>query len=540
MKKIKIILSLSFIMISLLSFSQILSKDFKVSVAKPYKVIDAGSKEYLSLDNGTVIMVKMGKGIVHIQKFDVNKMQEISRTEYKDLPKGAIFQALVKLQNKVYYIYQVYNKKNKNYDVYSREINTTTAKFETPKKIITTSRKVVNSPRPIDITAKGTGSFMGLKGYKFKTYKSFDNTKLMIKYRLRPINKDDKINYDEIGFYVFDNNMEKLWGKEYKMPYTEAQINNIAYAVSNKGNALMLIANREKKEYQLFNIDKDKLTQHNLGISTDKLIRKLEIKEKKDGKFICGGFYANGIEFKMSFSGGTFMININGLIYFVMDNQGNVSNLNTFDFTKDFIKQNLSDRQKKKIDTREAKGKAGIENLALIKFIIKDNGSAYFVGERQWTRKEFYGTSQQYVTHLSNVIVIKINNDGSLGWMKKLAKNQAGINGAGQMGIAYMEGKNADYVAYIDNPKNIALDANGGVPSAHKDGLGGYLTTYKINHKDGNLTKHTICDMKNIKGYRAYQFKPYRIFKAAEGTFLMEIYIKKKQDTMVKFELQNQ
>jgi len=539
MKKITLFITLSLIMINFLSFSQKLSKDFTVTVAKPYQVIDAGSKEYLSLDDGTVIMVKMGRGMVHIQKFNINGMSEIKRNEYNDLPKGAIFQALIKLKDKVYYIYQVYNKKAKIFDVYSREINVETAKFENPKKIITTSRKVVNSPRPIDITAKGTGSFMGLKGYKFRTYKSFDNSKLLIQYRLHPVNKNDKINYDEIGFYVFDNNMDKIWGNELKMPYTEAQINNVAYAVSSKGKALMLVANREKKDYQLFTIDNGKLTQHDLGISTKQLVRKLVVKEGKDGNFVCGGFYANGIEFKMSFSGGTFSFNVNGLMYFVMDDEGSVSNKKNYDFTKEFIKQNLSDRQKKKVEGREAKGKAGIADLSLVKFIIKDNGSAYFIGERQWTRKEFYGASQQYVTHLSNVVVIKVTSDGELAWMKKLAKNQAGVNGAGQMGIAYMEGKDADYVAYIDNPKNIALDASGGVPVAHKDGLGGFLTTYKIDHNTGNLEKHTICDMKNIKGYRAYQFKPSRIIKAGSGIFLMEIYIKKKQDTMVKFELNN-
>ncbi len=536
MKKITFFIALS--LISFLSFSQKLSNDFKVSVAKPYPVIDAGSKEYLSLDNGFALMVKMGKGIVHIQKFDVNGMKEVKRSEYKDLPKGSVFQALVKLKNKVYYIYQTYNKKAKNVDVYAREINIETAKFETPKKLFTTSRKVVSSPRPIDITAKGTGSFMGLKGYRFPVYKSFDESKFMIQYRLYPINKNDKINYDEIGFYVFDNNMEKLWGKEIKMPYTEAQINNVAYSVSSKGKALMLVANNEKKEYQLFTIENGKLTQHNLGISTKQLVRKLEIKEGKDGNFICGGFYANGIEFKMSFSGGMLSFNVNGLMYFTMDDEGNVSNKKNFDFTKEFIKQNLSNKQKEKVEKREAKGKAGIANLALVKFSVKKDGSAYFIGERQWTRKEFYGPSQQYVTHLSNVVVIKVTKDGELAWMKKLAKNQAGVNGAGQMGITYMEGKNADYVAYIDNPKNILLDANGGVPVAHKDGLGGFLTTYKIDHEIGNLEKHTICDMKNIKGYTAYQFKPTRIFKAGSGIFLMEIYIKKKQDTMVKFELQ--
>ena len=534
-----IIVLISLILISYFGFSQKLSSDFKLTTAKPYDVIDAGSKEYVALDNGFAILVKMGKGIVHIQKFDINKMQEVARKEYNDLPKKAVFQDVIKLENRVYYIYEAWDKKAGNFKVYSREINTQDASFNEQIELFSSSRKVVNSTTSRELTKVSPGNNpFKIGGNKFLISTSFDKSKVMIYYRLYPVNKNDKINHDEIGFYVFDNKMNKLWGSEVKMPYTEAQINNVAYSIGSDGKARMLVANREKKEYQLFIIDKTgKLTEKNLGISTDQLVRKLKVKEGKDGKFVCGGFYANGIEFKMTFSGSSFVFNVNGLMYFKFDKNGNVSDKKNFDFTKDFIKQNLSDKQKAKVEKREADGKAGINDLFLLNFSIKDDGSAYFVGETQYLRTEFWGPQQKQVYHFSNAVIIKVNKDGTLAWMKKLAKNQAGLNGAGQMGIAYLEGKNADYVAYIDNPKNIALDANGGVPKAHKDGLGGFLTTYKIDHKTGNLEKHTLCDLKNINGYTAYQVKPWRIFKAGNNIFLMEIYIKKKKDTMVKFEL---
>jgi len=122
--------------------------------------------------------------------------------------------------------------------------------------------------------------------------------------------------------------------------------------------------------------------------------------------------------------------------------------------------------------------------------------------------------------------------------MKKLPKNQAGTRGVGQMSISFMEGPTADYIAYVDNPKNISLTAEGGVPEAHRDGKGGFLTTYKVDYSTGNIEKHTICDLNNINdGLTAYQFSTTRIFKSTEGVFLMEIYIKDKKDTMVKFEL---
>ncbi len=361
----------------------------------------------------------------------------------------------------------------------------------------------------------------------------------MIRYRAYPLERNDSKNYDDIGFFVFDQNMKKIWGDEVKMPYTEKQINNVAYGVSSNANVLMLVANRESEKYQAFVIDtKGELKTHDLDLSTEKYVRKLKIKENKQGNFACAGYYANGIEFKYNpFTGGKFVFNVNGLLYFEIDGNGKLLTQNSFDFSKEFIQQNLSDRQKKSVEKREEKGKAGILDLILLEFTVKEDGSAWFIGERQYAANEFWGPRKQYVYHFSNIVVMKVNPNGELAWMKKLPKNQAGLRGVGQMSIAYMQGDKADYVAFVDNPKNIELSPEDGVPSAHKDGHGGFITTYKINHQTGALEKHTICDLTDIKGTKAHQFKTNRIFKVNNGEFLTEIYIKRKEDAMVKFKL---
>ncbi len=522
-----------------LVFSQNLSKDFTVSTAKPYDVIDAGSKEYISLDNGFVIMAKMSKGIVYLQKFDVNQMKEVSRNTYSDLPKKAFFQDIIKLEDRIYYIFEVFDKKAGTFKVYSREINTNDASFKKQVVLFTTSRRVVNPRKTGELSRARVGFAAFAAGPKFKIHKSFDESKVMINYRCYPISKDDSKNYDEIGFYVFDNKMQKIWGKEVKMPYTEKQINNIAYSISSNGEAKMLVANNQKKSYEVFLINTSgKLIAKELGMSTDQLVRNMKIKENKSGNFICAGYYANGIEFKFNvFTGGVFVFNVNGLMYFEMDKDGNLLKNKNFNFSKEFIQQNLNDRQKKAVEKREKDGKAGILDLFLTDFVVKEDGSAFFIGERQYVRNEYYGPQKKQVYHFSNVVAIKVNKNGDLAWMKKLTKNQAGIMGGGQMSIAYMEGKTADYVTYVDNPKNIELNANDGIPVAHKDGLGGYLTTYKIDHATGAIEKHTICDLNNINNHKAYQFKTWRILRAGDGIFLMEIYIKGKKDTMVKFVL---
>ena len=221
MSKKTSLLLLIIVLVQTLAMSQKLSPDFNVSVAEPYAVIDAGSKEYISLNNGSVIMVKMGKGIVNIQKFDANKNVEVARKTYKDLPKTAFFIDAIKLENRVYYIYSVEEKSTKGFKIYAREIDTDNLAFNAPIELIKTSRAVVASPVSTNLAEMKVG-FAAFGGRaKFIVHKSFDESKVMITYRSYPVSKSDAKNKDEIGFYVFDKTMQKIWGSEVKMPYTE-------------------------------------------------------------------------------------------------------------------------------------------------------------------------------------------------------------------------------------------------------------------------------------------------------------------------------
>jgi hypothetical protein len=63
------------------------------------------------------------------------------------------------------------------------------------------------------------------------------------------------------------------------------------------------------------------------------------------------------------------------------------------------------------------------------------------------------------------------------------------------------------------------------------------LTTYKVNDATGDIEKHNILNVLNIKGIEAFQFATSRIFDVDDTTFMLETYIKGKKDAMVKMEL---
>jgi len=478
------------LMISVLTMAQVkLSKDFSFETGKAFKVVDASDKQYFSVSDGIVVSVKTRGEMVTLQKYDASNMKELGRKVYEDFPKYTKVQDLLQIEDRLYYVFEAYDKKAKVHSVYSREINYDELTFSKSQKLITSSRPVNAGPM---VFGKAASGFSFPVGPKFEVKKSFDESKIMIKYRLKPKSKKDAVNYDELGFFVFDNEFNNLWGKEQKMPYTEAKMNNLAYGVAKDGTAFMLAYLREDKKIELFSVSEDDFAVHPLDVEASLVFQKFDLKEDDEGNMACVGFYANGIDVKFTpFGGFSTSFNTNGIYYFKADKKGAILESHNYEFSLDFINEYKTAREKSKSAKREKKGKAGIGDLTMQDFIIEKDGSILLIGERAYVRNEMYGTKQKTVWHYSNVVFTKISPNGEIVWMKKLPKNQAGTRGQGGMGVKYIKGDGAHYILYLDNVKNAKLVV-GKAPTPHKDGMGGYLTAYKIDDATGDVEKHSI------------------------------------------------
>jgi len=515
-----------------------LSQDFKVSTSTPFMVVDAASKEYIGVANGNTVSVKTHGERVIVQLFGINGMKELQRNEYEDFPKYAKIQTLLKVGERLYYVFEAFNKKEKTFTVYSREIDVAKGSFKEIKTLFTTKGDVVSSGYKISAS-----SFFGIGQLpKFDVISSFDGSKILIQYRNRPESKNDSKNYDELGFYVFDNTFTKIWGKEVKMPHTEKEMNNIAYTINKDGNVFMLARINESKSFELITVsDKEGLKNKILPVKKGLAFDKFDLRESSNGNIIAGGYYANGTDTKVDWTGTmSFSRNINGIYVFEFSKDGNLVRDNDYPFSIELIKQNLSLRQKDKAETREEAGTAGINDLVLRNFVLNSDGSIVVIGETNYTKKEWWMTSLEMVTHFGDIVATKIDVNGKLVWAQKMAKNQAvlqsNIQDMGGLGISYIQGKGAHYILFVDNRKNAALKMDQPA-EPHKGGFGGYLTAYKIDDATGKIDKHSILDLTNIKGIKAYQFNVTRIFEAIDKTFMLEVYKKDKEDIMVKMEL---
>lgn len=531
-----------------LLFAQKLSKDFELTVSKPFTVVDAQDKQYFAVGDGNSISVKTRGELVIIQRFSGDDMKELSRKEYDDFPKYNKVQKILQLGDRLVYISEAYNKKEKTFSLYTREINIEDGTFSRIKKLFTTSR-VVAAVRA-DFGQDGGLFSMGMHGAKFDVSTSSDESKILIQYRLKPAKKRDKINKDEIGFLVYTADLEEVWATEVTMPYTEKEMDNIAYTVTSDGKARMLALKREEKKYELITIDEGGLTTAPLAIPGEVTFQKLKLKEKEDGMIVCAGFYANGIVVRVTMRGPAIAdYSTDGYAVFNISPDGEVLDYRFGEFPVEFIKLNRSARDQKKTDKKEAKDKAGITSLALTDFHIEDDGSMLMVGERQFvtTEVKFYGGKPKtiLVANFGNVVLVKLDAEGDLLWMKKIAKSQKANSrfttnsklSKGGMGIKYIRNVDSHYVLYLDNIKNNDIPL-GKAPYRHEDGLGGFLVAVKIDDKTGEMERHPILNLREeVAGIKVHQFKTTRLFDTAPKTMMLETYIKKKEDAMIKLEL---
>ncbi len=517
-----------------LLIAQKLSKDFEVSRTSPYDVVDAGSKKYFGLGNDQSLAVKTRGGVVTLLKFDIATKREVDRKVHSDFPKYTKEQEILQVEGHIYYVSEAFDKKTRTFTVSAREINTDDLSMGELTTLFTTDREVTATPAALGAQPAFGFGFVG--GNKFEVISSFDGSKILIRYRLKPKSRKDAENYDELGFFVFDNKLNKLWGKEQTMPYTEKEMNNLAYTVASDGTAYMLALVRESKSVELMSITEKDFSTKPLEINKDLVFQKFDLREDDKGNIACVAYYATGIEFKFGFGGSALVFNTNGIYFFKFTPEGEVTDVHDYEFDIDFINQYRTDREKNKNDKREKEGKAGIPDLKLLEFEVEADGSVFILGERAYVRNEFYGPKQQTVYHFSNVIATKINPDGSIKWMKKLPKNQAGTAGRGGMGVKYIRSKTGHYVLFLDNVKNANLTV-AKAPVPHKDGAGGFLTAYKVDDATGEIEKHNILDVRDLQGIKLHQFNTSRIFNVSDNLFLLETYIKGKKDMMIKIEL---
>ena len=491
----KYLLVLLISLFSLVSFAQ--SKKFTFKLGSEYELPrKSDDLSFFGNEKDGIVNLTLKKDELNIVRFDPTTLTQTSekKIELPEKTKNFNSEMVADFGTNYFWIHSDWDKEAEKEYLYYDKIDVASGKItETNKKLIETS--------------KVAGTLVTTGFYQYKTVNKYtynfsaDERKLLVSYRLNPEEKNDKKNYDKIGMYVFDENMNKLWGGEFTMPYTEQIMDNSDFSVDSKGNAYMLakVYDSEKRKekdketgkaayhYEVLKFTKDSKQIIHTTISIDDyFIRETSLVESSLNEMIIACTYS-----KKSKGTGT-----DGIFLAMMDASGKINKYKNgyYEFPLAELEKFESARSKRKM---EKKDDYEAPNIKVRNIEIQADGGVFIACEEYYVEVRTYTDSRgnsytTYTYYYEDILGAKINAAGNFEWVRKIPKKQKGTNSWATLGFKLVSDASGYYFLYLDNKKNLEL-AEDDVPKYHVDGYGGQVMVSKLDPA-GVLTKEIVFD----------------------------------------------
>lgn len=334
--------------------------------------------------------------------------------------------------------------------------------------------------------------------------------------------KRDKINYDKYSYSLFNKELKKIWTKEVKMPYVEADMRIMEMKLV--GNDILIFFrkksdNSEKGEQfdQLsvlqINEELSEPKEHELDIKGT-VFQEFIFGEKKGENLLIAGYYKST---KKAFPFAGYFTAV-----YDVESYG-LKNVKNYAFKDEIIRAFESERTKRKLDKTIAKGnEIGIPYMEMRNIFNRKQGGWFVVGEQYHlvvtTTTDSKGNVRYtYHYYFQDVIVSAINSDGEEEWTVKAPKNQHFINTTYGAGISAFEYEDNVYVFFIDHVKNKNLSSNES-PVETRSIKDASFTCIKVS-ENGEIKRITLFDTKDeakvILPYAMHEMSPGVILSAA-------------------------
>lgn len=233
-----------------------------------------------------------GKKVKEMDVYHLNDKLEFLKKNHVVIPDDMGWKSgyplVIDVKNKLFFLKHVVNK-NKCAGLQSVELNQETLSFPSANHDLFISQDRISFAPNYDHPDEPFELFR----------KSRNETSVMFTYRLRDNSGgSDRLHNDRIGLHVFDEHLNKQWGGEFVMPYTEAEMDNLDYFVSDAGNVYILCFVRKgKNHFEILKYSKDsqKPIQY-LPTLEEAAISSLALFESPDAQVgICGSYQTKAI-----------------------------------------------------------------------------------------------------------------------------------------------------------------------------------------------------------------------------------------------------
>jgi hypothetical protein len=433
------------------------------------------------------------------QKFDRNlHLKAENVIDLKNMPDDYQNVGFSNLGSKQYWFFCTWVRKEQKERLFAQEIDVRNANVTGPAKEMLSSDKLSGS-------ATATGFYTFAITDKWHLYYSFDSSKVLVQYRKKPERRDDSKNNDIIGFHVFDENLQEMWGRDIRMPYSEERMDNEDYHVDEHGNVYTLAkvynedkGSRKKPNYRFeilkWTKDKSQVTKIPFRF-TDKFVNAARLTQDAQHHIVVVGYYSS--KRGSVSSDGVFTLKVD-------ENTDELTNVmkGTYEFPAAVLKQFESARTQRRIDRKDDDDNAEASDLALRNIVIKGDGSIQVYGEEYYMvtvrTSDGRGSVHYYYKYYYNdILAMNIGADGNLKWMVKIPKQQFGTQGRGGMSFKLFPYKKDNYLFFMDNMKNVDIVPSER-PAQHTDGAGGILMAVKIDD-NGQTSKSVVFDVREEK-----------------------------------------
>jgi hypothetical protein len=363
---------------------------------------------------------------------------------------------------------------------YDRDADRNTAYIH---RINASDGSAIGVPKEIDYIVSDNKRNPG----SFEFTLSNDSTKILITHH-EPY---EKYASEKFSYKLVDESGHAFWTAAIELPYKDKYFTVGNYVVDNDGSVYMLAtvtkerSERERKKpaysYDLitYNAATKALTETPVSLG-DKYISDISFALTSKGTVAMGGFYSNKNEDGLA---GTFFISLDKKTKKTVS-QG------TKDLSTEFLGKFMSSRRAEK--HRE------LYHYVIDHLVTRKDGGLYMIAEQFYinvvtVRNQNGSSSTTYHYYYNDIIVVNINPDSSIEWIKRIPKTQHSTNDYGYYsGYSFFVSNDKMYFIYNDHPKNMAEEEK-----KPRNGISRKMITIMAEMDSrGNLTRKALTESK--------------------------------------------
>jgi len=436
MKKLYITL---LIVVPIMLFSQIEeSKHFEVSAGSVYEKVDLSKTskfkiirpevKYYYLDD-YIIMIKRliepqlyslnQKIDLTVQIYSVDRKKEVKRFSHTHNNETDVLEDFLIFNSKFYLFFSRWDSKNNNEQLFVKELDYKNGNFSEERLLFKVNDKI--SRRGFEDIGK------------FFFYYSQDKQRLLVQYRKVSKIKSNKKNYDEIGLYVFEDDLNFSWNKEVTMPHTEKEMNVSNYFLDSKNRVLILAEINSKPKLLIYNPKKD-INIIDIDIPKHTLAYPRLIEDTSGNIILVSGYCVSCEKHKTTnhSDDDTYKkikrTEIDGVVL-AHFNKESFSNFSYYSFPEDMVFTDETDKVLKGLEKARLNNKSIIPHAEIRDVYFNEDGNIVFFLEElfQETKSRPNNDIVKYF-YSKAVYLITFTPDGEMIWVNKFSKFKLGNN----------------------------------------------------------------------------------------------------------------